>query len=104
MPGTRGWKVPNRRSRTWVTDLGDDRARASKDLNRRLESAGIDRAGKALAAERGLQLRPLPRCYSAASIEGQLKAVWRQLADDCRRRLATSKGMSHFLMRCVPIW
>jgi hypothetical protein len=52
------------RSRQWLadkgyaTDLGDGRIRASKDLLQRLEAGDIDRAGKALAAERGREWRP----------------------------------------------
>jgi hypothetical protein len=41
-----------------VTDLGNGHVRAPKDLIQRLEAADIERAGKALAAERGLQWRP----------------------------------------------
>jgi hypothetical protein len=41
-----------------VTDLGGGHVRAPKDLIRRLEAAAIERAGKALAAERGLEWRP----------------------------------------------
>lgn len=41
-----------------VTDLGDGNIRAPKDLIQRLEAADIERAGKTLAAERGLQWRP----------------------------------------------
>ena len=41
-----------------VTDLGNGHVRAPKDLIQRLEAADIARAGKALAAERGLQWRP----------------------------------------------
>jgi hypothetical protein len=42
----------------YATDLGDGRIRASKDLLQRLEAGDIDRAGKALAAERGREWRP----------------------------------------------
>jgi type IV secretory pathway VirD2 relaxase len=41
-----------------VADLGNGHVRAPKDLIQRLEVADIERAGKALAAERGLQWRP----------------------------------------------
>jgi len=44
--------------RGYATDLGDGRIRASKDLLQRLEAGDIDRAGKALAAERGREWRP----------------------------------------------
>ncbi len=42
----------------YAADLGNGRIRAPKDLIRRLETADIDRAGKALAAERGRQWQP----------------------------------------------
>jgi hypothetical protein len=41
-----------------VTDLGGGHVRAPKDLIQRLEAAAIERSGKALAAERGLEWRP----------------------------------------------
>jgi hypothetical protein len=41
-----------------VTDLGDGRLRAPRDLIQRLEAADIERTGRALAAERGSQWRP----------------------------------------------
>jgi Protein of unknown function (DUF3363) len=41
-----------------VNDLGDGRVRAPTDLIQRLEAADVERTGKALAAERGLQWRP----------------------------------------------
>ncbi len=41
-----------------VTDLGGGRVRAPRDLIQRLEAADIERAGRALAVERGLQWRP----------------------------------------------
>jgi type IV secretory pathway VirD2 relaxase len=41
-----------------VTDLGNGHFRAPKDLIQRLEAADIERAGKALAAERGSQWQP----------------------------------------------
>jgi type IV secretory pathway VirD2 relaxase len=44
--------------RGYATDLDDGRIRASKDLLQRLEAGDIDRAGKALAAERGREWRP----------------------------------------------
>ena len=52
------------RRRQWLTDKdyatdpGDGRIRAPKDLIQRLEARDIERAGKALAAERGRQWRP----------------------------------------------
>jgi type IV secretory pathway VirD2 relaxase len=42
----------------YAADLGDGRTRAPKDLIRQLEAADIDRAGRALAAERGRQWQP----------------------------------------------
>jgi hypothetical protein len=42
-----------------VSDLGDGRPRAPADLIRRLEAVDIQRTGKALAAEHGLQWRPI---------------------------------------------
>ncbi len=50
-------------------DLGDGRVRAPRDLIQRLEAADIERAGKALAAERGLQWRPT---VPGNDISGQL--------------------------------
>jgi Protein of unknown function (DUF3363) len=41
-----------------ATDLDDARIRAPKDLIRRLEAADIDRAGRALAVERGREWQP----------------------------------------------
>lgn len=41
-----------------VNDLANGRVRAPRDLIERLEIVDIERAGKALAAERGLQWRP----------------------------------------------
>jgi hypothetical protein len=52
-----------------VNDLGDGRLRAPKDLIQRLEAADIERAGKALAAERGLQWRPV---VPGSHVTGQL--------------------------------
>jgi hypothetical protein len=53
----------------YVNDLGDGRVRAPKDLIQRLEAADIERTGKALAAERGLQWRPV---VSGNHLTGQL--------------------------------
>ncbi len=52
-----------------VNDLGDGRLRVPRDLIQRLEAADIERAGKALAAERGLQWRP---AIPGNSVAGQL--------------------------------
>jgi type IV secretory pathway VirD2 relaxase len=52
-----------------VNDLGDGRLSAPRDLIQRLEAADIERAGKALAAERGLQWRP---AIPGNSVAGQL--------------------------------
>ena len=54
-----------------VTDLGDGRLRAPKDLLQRLEAADIERAGQALAAERGLEWRPaIPGNYVSGELVG----------------------------------
>jgi hypothetical protein len=42
----------------YAADVGDGRVSAPKDLIRRLEAADIDRAGRALAAERGREWQP----------------------------------------------
>ena len=52
-----------------VNDLGDGRLRAPRDLFQRLEAADIERTGKALAAERGLQWRPV---ISGSHVTGKL--------------------------------
>jgi type IV secretory pathway VirD2 relaxase len=54
-----------------VNDLGNGRVRAPRDLIQRLEAADIERAGKALAAERGLQWRPaVPGNYVTGQLVG----------------------------------
>jgi Protein of unknown function (DUF3363) len=54
-----------------VNDLGNGRVRAPKDLIQRLEAADIERAGKALAAERGLQWWPaVPGNYLTGQLIG----------------------------------
>ncbi|WP_246774239.1 DUF3363 domain-containing protein [Bradyrhizobium diazoefficiens] len=54
-----------------VTDLGNGHVRAPKDLIQRLEAADIERAGKVLAAERGLQWRPaVPGNYVTGQLVG----------------------------------
>ncbi|MGO8911395.1 MAG: DUF3363 domain-containing protein [Bradyrhizobium sp.] len=52
-----------------VKDLGEGQLRAPKDLVQRLEAVDIERAGKALAAERGLQWQPV---VAGSHIIGQL--------------------------------
>lgn len=52
-----------------VTDVGAGNIRAPKDLIQRLEAVDLERAGKALAAERGLQWRP---AVPGNHISGQL--------------------------------
>ena len=52
-----------------ASDLGDGRVRAPKDLIQRLESANIERAGNALAAQRGLPWLPVT---PGAHVNGQL--------------------------------
>ena len=54
-----------------VTDLGDGHVRAPKDLIQRLEATDIERAGKALAAERGLEWQPaVPGNYVSGQLVG----------------------------------
>ena len=53
----------------YATDLGDGRIRAPKDLVQRLEVRDIERAGKALAAERGREWRP---AIAGNEVSGQL--------------------------------
>jgi hypothetical protein len=53
----------------YASDVGDGHVRAPKNLIQRLEAADIERAGKALAAERGLRWRP---AAPGNSISGQL--------------------------------
>jgi len=54
-----------------VTDLGAGNIRAPRDLIQRLEATAIERAGKALAAERGLQWRPtVPGDYISGQLVG----------------------------------
>jgi hypothetical protein len=68
-----------------VTDLGDGRVRAPKDLIRRLEAVDIERTGKALAAERGLEWRPaVPGNHVAGQLVGstQLPAGRFAMIDD----------------------
>jgi type IV secretory pathway VirD2 relaxase len=52
-----------------VNNLGDGQVRAPRDLIQRLEAVDIERTGKALAAERGLQWRPV---VSGNNVTGQL--------------------------------
>ena len=66
----------DRRKQTLVdmghaTDMGDGHVRAPKDLIQRLEAADIERTGKALAAERGLEWRPaVPGNYVSGQLVG----------------------------------
>ena len=54
-----------------ATDLGDDRIRAPRDLVQRLEARDIERAGKALATERGREWRPaVPGNYVSGQLVG----------------------------------
>jgi type IV secretory pathway VirD2 relaxase len=52
-----------------VNDLGNGRVRAPTDLIQRLETANIERAGKALAAQRGLPWQPVA---PGTHVSGQL--------------------------------
>jgi len=55
----------------YATDLGDGRIRASRDLIQRLEARDIERAGTALAAERGREWRPaVPGNYVSGQLIG----------------------------------
>src|SRR5450631_3976621 len=54
-----------------ATDLGEGHIRAPKDLIQKLEAGNIERAGKALAAERGLAWRPsVPGNYVTGQLVG----------------------------------
>ncbi|MEA2918694.1 MAG: hypothetical protein QOJ15_10775 [Bradyrhizobium sp.] len=58
----------------YAADLGDRRIRAPKDLIQRLEAGDIDRAGKALAAERGREWRPaIPGDYVSGQLVGSTR-------------------------------
>src|SRR5712664_3141091 len=52
-----------------VKDLGEGQLRAPRDLIQRLDAIDIERAGKALAAERGLQWQPV---VAGSHVTGQL--------------------------------
>ena len=55
----------------YATDLGGGNVRAPKDLIQRLEAVDIERAGKALAKERGLEWRPtVPGNHVAGQLVG----------------------------------
>ena len=53
----------------YAADLGDGRVRAPRDLVPRLEARDIERAGKALAAERGRKWRP---AIAGIEVSGEL--------------------------------
>jgi hypothetical protein len=58
----------------YVNDLGDGHVRAPRDLIQRLEAADIERTGRALAAERGLQWQPaVPGNYISGQLVGSTK-------------------------------
>jgi Protein of unknown function (DUF3363) len=52
-----------------VKDIGEGQLRAPRDLVQRLDAIDIERAGKALAAERGLQWQPV---VAGSHVAGQL--------------------------------
>jgi hypothetical protein len=55
----------------YATDLGDARIRAPRDLIQRLEVRDVERAGTALAAERGREWRPaVPGNYVSGQLVG----------------------------------
>jgi type IV secretory pathway VirD2 relaxase len=55
----------------YATDLGDGRIRAPRDLVQRLEARDTERAGTALAAERGREWRPaVPGNYVSGQLVG----------------------------------
>jgi len=55
----------------YATDLGDGRVRAPRDLMQRLEARDIERAGRALAAQRGREWRPaIPGNHVAGQLVG----------------------------------
>jgi type IV secretory pathway VirD2 relaxase len=65
----------------YVTDRGDGRIPATKDLIRRLEAGEIERAGKALAAERGRDWRPaIPGNYVTGQLVGSTRLSSGQFA------------------------
>ncbi|MBX9943406.1 MAG: DUF3363 domain-containing protein [Reyranella sp.] len=77
-----GWEVTGAlaKRRQWLadkgyaTDPGDGRIRAPKDLIQRLEARDIERAGKALAAERGREWRPaIPGNYVSGQLVGSTR-------------------------------
>ncbi len=58
----------------YATDLGGGNVRAPKDLIQRLEAVDIERAGKALAKERGLEWRPtVPGNHVAGQLVGSTR-------------------------------
>jgi hypothetical protein len=57
--------------RGYATDVGDGRIRISRDMVQRLEARDIDRAGRALAAERGREWQPaIPGRHVAGTLIG----------------------------------
>ncbi len=58
----------------YATDRGEGRVIAPKDLIRRLETVDIERAGRALAAERGREWQPaVPGNYVAGQLVGSIQ-------------------------------
>src|SRR5882757_5122846 len=58
----------------YATNLGDGRIRGIRDLIKRLESADVDRAGKALAVQRGRKSQPaVPGYYVMGELVGSIR-------------------------------
>ena len=69
----------------YASDLGDGHIRAPKDLIQRLEAADVERAGKALAAERGCNgglLFPATMSPASLSARPSFPAAGSRMIDD----------------------
>jgi len=65
----------------YAADLGNGRIRAPRDLLQRLETRDIERAGRALAAERGREWRPaVPGNQVGGQLVGATQVVGRRFA------------------------